>query len=219
MHRPNAPCPASNRLPSLQRPTHRINAAALALLAGLAGCAGGGHRGERAEAFVAREELRQLTNVSFVDADGRERTLADFRGKGVLLNLWAPWCGPCVKEMPALDRLAAQRGGTDFEVVALSSDKKGLPAARAFHEALGLQAIEPYADSARQALFLLGPRALSTTLLLDAQGREVARALGARRWDSPEVVAEIERRLNLDGAASARESTRRGVDLAQAEAQ
>jgi thiol-disulfide isomerase/thioredoxin len=168
---------------------------------------------------VAREELRQLTNVSFVDADGRERTLADFRGKGILLNLWAPWCGPCVKEMPALDRLAAQRGGTDFEVVALSSDKKGLPAARAFHEALGLQAIEPYADSARQALFLLGPRALPTTLLLDAQGREVARALGARRWDSPEVVAEIERRLNLDGAASARESTRRGADLAQAEAQ
>jgi thiol-disulfide isomerase/thioredoxin len=216
---PAPPLTAYHRPP---RPSRRVGAAvaaALALLAGLAGCASGRHGGERAEAFVAREEPRQLPNVSFVDADGRERTLADFRGKGVLLNLWAPWCGPCVKEMPALDRLAAQRDGTDFEVVALSIDKKGLPAARAFHEALGLQAIEPYADSARQALFLLGPRALPTTLLLDAQGREVARALGARRWDSPEVVAEIERRLNLDGTAPALASTERRADLAQAKAQ
>jgi thiol-disulfide isomerase/thioredoxin len=187
------------------------------LLAGLAGCAGAQHGRGRAEAFTAREQPRQLPDLTFVDADGRERTLADFRGKAVLLNLWAPWCGPCAKEMPALDRLEARLGGPDFEVVALSIDKKGLPAARAFHEALGLEAIEPYADSARQALFLLGPRALPTTLLLDAQGREVARALGARRWDAPEVVAEIERRLDLGNAAPAQAKAARGPDLAQVE--
>jgi thiol-disulfide isomerase/thioredoxin len=218
MRRPDdAACPAPRRYPS---PTRRVGAAvaaALALLATLAGCATRQRGREGAEAFVAREEPRPLPNVSFVDAEGRERTLADFRGKAVLLNLWASWCVPCAKEMPALDRLAARRGGSDFEVVALSIDKKGLAAARAFHEALGLQAIEPYADSARQALFLLGPRALPTTFLLDALGREVARAQGARRWDSPEVVAEIERRLNLDGAATARASTARGASLAQAE--
>jgi hypothetical protein len=120
--------------------------------------------------------------------------------------------------MPALDRLATRLGGPDFEVVALSIDKKGLPAAKAFHEALGLEAIEPYADAARQALFLLGPRGLPTTLLLNAQGREVARALGARSWDTPEVVAEIERRLGLGTTSTARVKAARGPDLAQAEA-
>ena len=150
------------------------------------------------QAFVAREEPRQLPELRFVDADGRERTLAEFRGKGVLLNLWAPWCAPCRKEMPALERLASQRGGPDFEVVALSIDKKGMPAAAAFHEALGLNALEPYADTTRQAVYLLGPRGLPTTLLIDAEGREVARALGAREWDNPAVVSEIVQRLDLD---------------------
>ena len=190
--------------------------AALTLLASLTACAGGRNGQGPREAFVAREEPRQLPDVSFVDAEGRERTLADFRGKAVLLNLWAPWCGPCVKEMPALDRLATRLGGPDFEVVALSIDKKGLPAAKAFHEALGLEAIEPYADAARQALFLLGPRGLPTTLLLDAQGREVARALGARSWDTPEVVAEIGRRLDLDTTATVGIKAARGSHLAQA---
>ena len=193
--------------------------AALTLLASLTACAGSGQHGQgRREAFVAREQPRQLPDVTFVDAEGHERTLADFRGKGVLLNLWAPWCAPCAQEMPALDRLATRLGGPGFEVVALSIDKKGLPAAKAFHEALGLEAIEPYADAARQALFLLGPRGLPTTLLLDAQGREVARALGARSWDAPEVVAEIERRLDLGTTSTARVKAARGPDLAQAEA-
>lgn len=218
----------STIVPTLDRPRWRTRprgragiaiATALTLLAGLAGCAAGQQGRERADAFVTRGEPRQLPDVRFVDAEGRERTLADFRGKGVLLNLWAPWCGPCVKEMPALDRLEARLGGPDFEVVALSIDKKGLPAARAFHEALGLQAIEPYADTARQALFLLGPRSLPTTILLDAQGREVARALGARRWDSPEVVSEIERRLDLGGVATARIGTPPRPDLVRAEAE
>lgn len=221
MRRPTTCCPAPVRPWRRTRPTGRAGtavAATLALLTSLAGCAGGQQGRERKEVFVTREQPRQLPDVAFVDADGRERTLADFRGKAVLLNLWAPWCGPCAKEMPALDRLEARLGGPDFEVVALSIDKKGLPAARAFHESLGLEAIEPYADTARQALFLLGPRGLPTTLLIDAQGREVARALGARRWDSPEVMAEIGRRLDLDEATVARAGIASQPDLARVRA-
>lgn len=182
--------------------TARIAGACLAVVALVAGCAG--TKGETGrQAFLDRAQPRVLPDVQFVDAEGRERSLADFRGKGVLLNLWAPWCGPCRDEMPALDRLAGGLGGPDLEVVALSLDKRGLPAAAAFHDSLGLDALEPYADTARQAVYLLGPRGLPTTLLIDADGREVARALGARRWDDPGVIGEIRRRLELDPVATA----------------
>jgi hypothetical protein len=76
--------------------------------------------------------------------------------------------------------------------------QEGHAAAAAFHKALGLNALEPYADTTRQAVYLLGPRGLPTTLLIDAEGREVARALGAREWDNPAVVSEIVQRLELD---------------------
>lgn len=172
----------------------RIAAACLAVTTVVAGCAGTSDA-NKPQAFLDRAQPRLLPEVRFVDAEGRDRSLAEFRGKGVLLNLWAPWCGPCREEMPALDRLADGLGGPNLEVIALSLDKRGLPAATAFHDSMGLEALEPYADTTRQAVYLLGPRGLPTTLLIDAEGREVARALGARRWDDPGVVGEIRRRL------------------------
>ena len=127
---------------------------------------------------------------------GRPRTIAEFRGKLVLLNLWATWCVPCRKEMPALDRVQASLGGPDFEVVALSLDRKGLPAVQAFYAELGLKALAIYAaDGSGRTAGKISAPGLPTTLLVDAQGNEIGRAVGPREWDSPAAMAEIERRL------------------------
>ena len=83
-------------------------------------------------AFVFKKEPEALPEVRFQDANGTEKTLADWRGKVVLLNLWATWCAPCRKEMPALDRLQKELGSTKFEVVAISIDRTGLAGARKF---------------------------------------------------------------------------------------
>ena len=127
----------------------------------------------------------------------------------MLLNLWATWCVPCREEMPALDRLQARLGGPGFEVVALSGDKKGVPAVQGFYAELGLTSLAIYADSTTGATRALGAPGIPTTLLIDAQGRELGRALGAKRWDDPQVVEEIERRLGRTPVPSAEEAVRR----------
>ena len=153
------------------------------------------------ELFAATEP-KAVPELRFVDGAGRPRTLADFRGKMVLLNLWATWCVPCRKEMPALDRVQARLGGPDFEVVALSIDRKGLPAVQAFYAELGLKALAIHVDGSGGAASQLGALGLPTTLLVDAQGNEVGRAVGPREWDSPAAVAEIGRRIGRASPAS-----------------
>jgi thiol-disulfide isomerase/thioredoxin len=138
---------------------------------------------------------RDLPEIRFVDAAERGLTLADFRGKIVLLNLWATWCAPCRHEMPSLDRLQAQLGGDDFIVLALSIDRAGLPAVRRFYEELGLQHLGIYVDAGGAGLRTLGVPGLPMTLLIDRAGREVARKMGAAEWDDPETVALIRQQI------------------------
>lgn len=145
--------------------------------------------------LFAASELKPVPELRFVDGADRPRTLSEFHGKAVLLNLWATWCVPCRREMPALDRLQARLGGPDFEVVALSIDKKGLPAVQAFYGELGLKALAIYLDVSGRAASQIAAPGIPTTLLVDAQGNEVGRAAGPREWDSPAAVAEIERRI------------------------
>jgi thiol-disulfide isomerase/thioredoxin len=129
--------------------------------------------------------------------------LAEFQGKGLLLNLWATWCVPCRQEMPALDRLQAHLGGPAFEVVALSIDHAGLPAVAAFYQELGLRTLAVYVDPSGSAGRYLGVPGIPATLLVDALGREIGRAFGAKAWDAPEVIWEIERRLGSNPASPA----------------
>ena len=89
-------------------------------------------RGARPKGFAIQGNPRAVPEVRFVTASGAPKTLDTFRGKMILLNLWATWCLPCIKEMPSLDALQADMGGRDFEVVALSVDDKGVPAAQRF---------------------------------------------------------------------------------------
>ena len=90
------------------------------------------------------EQPKSVPELHFTDGDGKARTLADFRGKVVLLNIWATWCGPCRKEMPTLDRLQAALGGPDFEVVPLSIDHKCIEAVDKFYAEIGVHHLARY---------------------------------------------------------------------------
>lgn len=138
------------------------------------------------------EEPRQLLSPPFVDGDGRGLTLADFRGRVVLLNLWATWCVPCREEMPTLDRLQARLGGENFHVLPLSIDRAGLDPVRRFYEEIGIRHLGLYLSEDVRAMLALGAIGLPTTLLIDREGREIARRVGPAEWDSPEAVAQFE---------------------------
>ena len=141
-------------------------------------------------ALTWHEAPRPL-DIRFMDADGRERTLTEFRGALVLVNLWATWCAPCLREMPALDRLQGRLGGPDFTIVALSQDRGGMAAVAPFWAAAGLENLTPFIDKDMAAGRRINARGLPTTLLVDRQGREIARLEGPAEWDSPEVVAYL----------------------------
>lgn len=124
----------------------------------------------------------------FVDETGKPLALADFRGRTVLVNLWATWCPPCVAEMPALDALQARLGGERFQVVAVSLDRGGAPVARRWLDRAGLGNLAVY--NARSADFQ--GALLPTSILVDAKGRVAWQGTGAKEWDSPALVAVVE---------------------------
>ena len=138
-------------------------------------------------AFVFRKAPEDLPEVKFLDASAKERTLADWRGKVVLLNLWATWCLPCRKEMPALDRLQRELGSDQFQVVAVSVDRTGLDGARKFLADTGAEALALYADPTARMGSTLRAAGLPATLLLDRQGREIGRLLGPAEWDGEDA--------------------------------
>jgi len=129
--------------------------------------------------------------IHFLDKDERERTLDDFRGRVVLLNFWATWCGPCVDEMPSLERLQATLAGQPFLVLPVSQDRAGLPLVRRFYQEHELAGLGMYADKTSAAGRSFKLRGLPTSILLDAQGRELGRLEGAADWASPEALALI----------------------------
>ncbi len=136
--------------------------------------------------FAMNETPKPMPELQFSDSDGKALTLADFKGKVVLLNVWATWCGPCRKEMPALDRLQAALGGPDFEVLPVSIDRKGMDVVTKFYAEIGIRHLSRYvAPTANQVLNTLGVWGLPATLLIDRQGRELGRLDGPAEWDSP----------------------------------
>ena len=142
-------------------------------------------------AFAWLKEPRPVAPLHFVDGRGRAATLADFRGRTILLNIWATWCAPCRQEMPTLDRLQAQLGSRDFEVVALSVDRGGIAAVQTFFQETKVQSLHVYVDPSSDATSALGLTGLPTTLLLDPAGREIGRRIGQASWDSPETIETL----------------------------
>ena len=139
--------------------------------------------------FAMSETPKPLPEFQFTDSGGKALTLADFKGKVVLLNIWATWCVPCRKEMPTLDRLQATLGGADFVVLPMSIDRKGMDSVTKFYTEIGIQHLSRYvAPSANQVLDTLGVWGLPATLLIDRQGRELGRLEGPAEWDSPDMI-------------------------------
>ena len=141
--------------------------------------------------FIARQTPRPLPELRFEDGAGAAITLADFRGRIVLLNLWATWCGPCRTEMPALDRLQAKMAGPDFTVLPLSIDHRGRDVVERFYRELGLTSLGIYVDRSGDAASALEVSGMPTSLLLDREGRELGRVIGGAPWDDADMVTRI----------------------------
>jgi thiol-disulfide isomerase/thioredoxin len=133
---------------------------------------------------------RAAPATAFEDPDGAPATLAGFRGKPVLLNLWATWCAPCVAEMPTLDRLAAREAGR-LNVLTVSQDLDGREKVEAFFEKQGYRNLETWLDPRMALMTGLQADTLPTTILYDAAGREVWRVVGMEDWESERAALLI----------------------------
>jgi thiol-disulfide isomerase/thioredoxin len=129
-----------------------------------------------------------VPQVAFSDANGVRKPLSAFKGRYVLLNLWATWCGPCVKELPALARLKAALPADTVAVVAVDVGR-GTPAdARGFLDSHDAKALDAYLDTNIALIRAFNAFGLPLTILIDPQGREIGRAVGPAKWDAPEAV-------------------------------
>ncbi len=134
---------------------------------------------------------KDVQEFLFKDAKEQTLSLSKWKGRVVLLNLWATWCAPCRKEMPDLQALQKELGGPDFEVVALSVDKKGAEASAAFLKEVGADRLAVYTDTGLVSLGALQAIGLPATMLIDRNGKEAARLLGPAAWSSPEAIAMV----------------------------
>jgi thiol-disulfide isomerase/thioredoxin len=151
-------------------------------------------RGEVA-AFQVATAADDLSALSFKAPDGADTTLAALSGKTVLLNLWATWCVPCRKEMPALDRLEKALGGDRFTVVAVNIDTRDPDRARAFLGEVGATNLAFYSDPDLRIFADLKRRGLAfglpTTVLVDGKGCRIGVVSGPAEWDSEDAQALI----------------------------
>jgi thiol-disulfide isomerase/thioredoxin len=131
--------------------------------------------------------------ATFQEADGTSRSLGDYAGKGLVVNLWATWCVPCVAEMPELQDLARKVAGEGILVLPLSSDRGGAEVVRRFYAANRIEALPVLLDPRGEAGRAWGARGLPTTIVIDRQGRERGRVEGAIDWASAATVAELRR--------------------------
>jgi thiol-disulfide isomerase/thioredoxin len=139
--------------------------------------------------FAPAKEPKPLPELAFTDADDKPFTLAGYKGKLVLVNFWATWCAPCVKEMPSLDRLQAAMGKDKFVIVPLSLDGPSKPKVAPFYKDKNLANLGIYFDKGRKVQQALDVSVLPTSILIDGQGREIGRMLGEADWDKPESIA------------------------------
>ncbi|PAX07921.1 TlpA family protein disulfide reductase [Sphingomonas lenta] len=140
-------------------------------------------------AFDRSRKGEAAPDVAFTAPDGKPVRLADFRGKPLLVNLWATWCAPCVAEMPTLDAAAGALGDR-VRVLTVSQDLDGAAKVRPFFASRGFRHLQPYLDPEVGLSTAYGVN-LPATILYDAQGREVWRRLGAYEWNSPEAARAI----------------------------
>ena len=175
-------------------PTSKVEAACPASSKAIAGKLGPLAKGDVAALNVTADP-RQAMALAFERLDGGKTKVSDFRGRAVLLNLWATWCAPCRAEMPSLDRLQAEAGGEQFQVVAVNVDTARLERRAAFLDEIGVKSLTRYADPSGDAFETLRKDGktlgLPVTLLIDKNGCEVGVVAGAVKWDSADALAVV----------------------------
>ncbi len=175
---------AARKLPAAERPFAQVAADRLAgeILPGLA------------EVLLLTDPPAAPAAITFLDQNGTPHQLAEFLGHGMVVNLWASWCVPCVAELPALAALARRLAPDGIAVLPLSSDRGGLAKVTAFYAERGITGLPILLDPKGAAGLAWGARGIPTTLIIDRLGRERARAEGAADWATP-AAAELIRRL------------------------
>ncbi|WP_417490694.1 TlpA family protein disulfide reductase [Maricaulis sp.] len=151
-------------------------------------------RGEMG-AFVTLADAPAQPAMAYADPDGGEHHLSDYRGKVILLNLWATWCGPCVEEMPALNRLQQQFGGEDFDVVTISFDREFAPVTE-FFEREQIDSLPALRDDSFTSHNLVGALGLPMSILYDRHGREIGRMPAPADWDSEDAHRLVQAAIN-----------------------
>ena len=138
------------------------------------------------------DAVQPVPDVQFTDAEGKQVSLADWKGKALLVNFWATWCAPCREEMPSLDALQAQRGGEDFAVLTIAAGRNPPPAIRKFMDETGVKNLPMLTDERMALARGMGVLAMPVTILIDAEGNEVARMIGDADWASPAALAVVD---------------------------
>ncbi|MEZ5675248.1 Thiol-disulfide isomerase or thioredoxin [Thalassovita litoralis] len=132
-----------------------------------------------------------VPDIAFVSADGTDMTLADYKGKLVLVNFWATWCAPCRKEMPALSALQAEFGGDDFEVVTIATGRNPPPAMAKFFDQIGVTNLPLHRDPKSALARQMAVLGLPVSVILNADGQEIGRLMGDADWHSDSARALI----------------------------
>mgnify|MGYP002816644940 CR=1 FL=1 len=153
------------------------------------------------QVFQLAPSTRPRPSATWQDAAGKNLTLADFSGKVVMVNYWASWCPPCIRELPSIDRLQASLGGDNFTVVAINIDRGGKPIARRMAKRLKIKHLALYLDRESKSARSLGVRSMPTTFIFDRKGREVGKLEGGAEWDEKEAVALVKYFINNPGYA------------------
>lgn len=143
--------------------------------------------------FSVPSQTTRPRAVEFQDEDGKPITLTYWSGKILVLNIWATWCGPCVEELPSLDRLAATLPSDRINIVAVSQDKAGASVVRPFLAKLNLLNIRAFVDPLGRLSRELGVRGMPTTVVFSEEGAVLGRLEGPAVWDSPEFVTAFQK--------------------------
>ena len=138
--------------------------------------------------YETTESPNSVGDIPFLDAAGNKTSLNAYKGKGIVLNFWATWCAPCVREMPQLDRLSAFVRENNIEVLAISEDLNGLKSAPEFYKVNNLHDLAIFADIKGRLMRGFAAPGLPLTVLIDSNGKQVGRVVGPAEWDSVETV-------------------------------
>ena len=154
--------------------------------------------------LVVHDEARAQMDAVWRDEHGNPYQVADYEGKVVFLNFWATWCPPCLKELPSIDRLAGAMEGSDFEVIALSTDRfdiervqRVLKDGDRLQDGYRTQHLEVMQDRRGMVARQAGALGLPVTVILDRQGREIARLTGEAEWDSADAQAFLKQLIEM----------------------